>query len=587
MRAKLVLFIFQFLFISVAWSQVKFEAEVSRNSLGLNERLRVDFVMNQEGDNFKPPAFKNFTVVGGPYQSISNSYINGKRSFKKSYGYYLEPNSRGKLEIGQAEVLINGQTYKTSPVTITVSAAVDQPNQENTANKRASQGIHLVTRISNEQPYLNEGISVEYVLYISPSVNISNWRPIDNPKFADFWSQNIDIKRLEVKEGTYLGEPYRYVTLRKTVLYPQKTGELSIEPLTLSLSVDVLSDRRDFFGRRLYETIDQRVSAKTRTIKVKPLPTENRPANFNGAVGDFKFNVLVNKKSLQVGESLEAKVQVFGKGNLKLFQLPKLVTPSSLEVYEPEHIEEVRTTQNGMQGKIFDNYTLVPQTKGKYPIPALSFSYFDPQQRTYKTLTAQETLIEVEGGVGMTSQTSVTTNQNIGIQKNNITQSREPFRFLKLNPAFHEANANRFFRSLGYWLLFLTPLYILPLLVFLKKKRANSSLNAGEGNASKLVRKYLNEAHQHKKRPDSFYVHLERALYGFIRTKLKIANSDLNKEKVIQVLEQHKVEDKIIEQFITLLKNCEMARYTPLAQANVDHDFEEAKRIVTHLDKKL
>jgi hypothetical protein len=587
MRAKLVLFIFQFLFISAAWSQVKFEAEVSRNSLGLNERLRVDFVMNQEGDNFKPPAFKNFTVVGGPYQSISNSYINGKRSFKKSYGYYLEPNSRGKLEIGQAEILINGQTYKTSPITITVSAAVDQPNQENTANRRASQGIHLVTRISNEQPYLNEGISVEYVLYISPSVNISNWRPIDNPKFADFWSQNIDIKRLEVKEGTYLGEPYRYVTLRKTVLYPQKTGELSIEPLTLSLSVDVLSDRRDFFGRRLYETINQRVSAKTRTIKVKPLPTENRPANFNGAVGDFNFNVLVNKKSLQVGESLEAKVQVSGKGNLKLFQLPKLVAPSSLEVYEPEHIEEVRTTQNGMQGKIFDNYTLVPQTKGKYPIPTLSFSYFDPQQRAYKTLTAQETLIEVEGGVGIPGQTSVTTNQNIGSLKNNITQSREPFRFLKLNTDFHEANANRFFRSVGYWLLFLTPLYILPLLVFLNKKKAKRSVNAGEGNASKLVKKYLNEANRYKQRPDSFYIHLERALYGFIRTKLKIANTDLNKEKVIQVLEQHQVEAKIIDQFITLLKNCEMARYTPLAQANVDHDFEEAKRIITHLDKKL
>ena len=220
-------------------AQVKFEAKVSKKSLGVNERLRIDFEMNKDGDNFVPPSFKDFDVVGGPNTSVSNSWLNGKRSFTKTYSYFLAPKKRGKFTIKQATIEIDGQIYKTFPITINVTAAVDKPNGNSDASDIASQNIHLVAEVSKTNPYLNEAITVIYKLYVSPETGVSNWREKDNPRYNDFWSQNIEIKGLNIQKGLYKGEDYRYVVLRKTVLYPQKTGKLRLEPLVLDITVEV------------------------------------------------------------------------------------------------------------------------------------------------------------------------------------------------------------------------------------------------------------------------------------------------------------------------------------------------------------
>jgi hypothetical protein len=218
--------------------------------LGINERRRVDFEMNSEGDNFSPPPLTGFTVVGGPSQSVSHSWINGKRSFSKTYTYILSPKKRGKFTIKQAEIVIEGETYKTIAINVEVVAAIVKPKDPNDPDYVAQENIHLVAEISNTTPYLNEAITIIYKLYVGPSVNVSNFNPIDNPKFADFWSQNIDIKQLKIEQGTYKGQDYRYVVLRKSVLLPQKTGKLTIEPLTLDVIVNVPTNRRDFFWRK-------------------------------------------------------------------------------------------------------------------------------------------------------------------------------------------------------------------------------------------------------------------------------------------------------------------------------------------------
>jgi len=166
----------------------------------------------------------------------------------KTFTYFFQPEKRGTITIGQAEITVEGQVYKTSPIQIEVIAAVDTPNQSKSVAE-AGDGIHLIAEVSKYKPYLNEGIYVVYKLFLSPTVNIRNWRPLDDPKFEGFWSQNINIDQLELKQGEFGGQPYRYVELRKTVLYPQRTGELKIEPLSLSVSVEVPSDQRDFFWK--------------------------------------------------------------------------------------------------------------------------------------------------------------------------------------------------------------------------------------------------------------------------------------------------------------------------------------------------
>ena len=190
---------------SIAGAQVTFEAKVSKTKLGVNERLRIDFEMNKDGDNFTPPNFDNFTVVGGPNTSVSNSWINGVRSFAKTYSYFLAPKKQGNFRIEQATIEIEGQTYKTQVVNVQVTPAVERPNDPDNALNVADDNIHLVAEIFKTNQYLNEAITVVYKLYVSPNTGVSNWREVDNPRYNDFWSQNIDLKGIKVENGKYKG----------------------------------------------------------------------------------------------------------------------------------------------------------------------------------------------------------------------------------------------------------------------------------------------------------------------------------------------------------------------------------------------
>lgn len=570
------------------FSQVEFTANVSKKKLGINERLRVDFEMNSEGDNFSPPAFAGFTVVGGPSQSVSHSWINGKRSFSKTYTYILSPKKRGKFTIKQAEIVIEDETYKTIPINIEVVAAIAKPKNPNDPDYVAQENIHLVAEISNTSPYLNEAITIIYKLYVGPSVNVSNFNPIDNPKFADFWSQNIDIKQLKIEQGVYKGQDYRFVILRKSVLLPQKTGKLTIEPLTLDVVVNVPTNRRDFFGGRQYQSVNQKVAAGNRTINVKPLPQEGKPASFTGAVGEFEFDVTTNKTALKSGESLEASVKVSGRGNLKLFELPKLVLPSSLEVYEPEHKENVRTNLAGMSGKISDTYTIVPQFKGNYPVSKLEFSYFNPKTAQYYTLNSIEHLVEVLTGPANTN--AVTPSNNSGALQQNVVVNNNQFRSFKTNLNLELIETNQFFKSTLFWCLLLLPLLAIPSVLIFQKNKALIA-NDVKGNkirkADKLAKKFLSESKKNLNNKDAFYESLHKSLHNYLKAKLQIETSEFSKEKITALFEKNKINTETTINFVGLIESCDLARFTPMTSDAMQQDFDKAVRVISEIDKAV
>ncbi|MDC6365282.1 MULTISPECIES: BatD family protein [Flavobacteriaceae] len=567
--------------------EVSFQMKLSKEKLGINERLRVDFTMNKDGDNFTPPSFEGFEVVMGPSQSIQSSWVNGKRSFSKTYSYILVPTARGKFSIKQATIDISGNTYKTLPKTVEITAAVDKPSDQKTVDDVADESLHLVAEVSKGNPYLNEAVTVIYKLYVSPNISVTNYRPLDNPKYNNFWSQEIPVTKHTAQNGTYKGKPYRFVALKKVVLYPQKSGKLEIEPLSLEIFVDVPTNRRDFFGGRIYTQTSKRVSAGKRTINVKALPEAGKPANFSGAVGDFEFSVTASKKQLNASESLQAKVEVSGNGNLKLFQLPEPELPSALEVYEPEHEENVNTYSSGMEGKVANRYTIVPSFRGKYPIPSISFSYFNPKSKKYITLNSEEINIEVlEGPVGASENTNVGNSTN----KQLVVKTGKQFHFLKLNPNLTKIGTHYFFGSkCFYWWLF-APLLLIPLVIFFFKKReAIASDVAGNKirQANKLAKKYLSTAKKELGNKEAFYVALEKGLHNYLKAKLKIETSEFSKEKITAILTEKNVDTENIEGFISLLKSCEMARYSPFSDVQMQNDYEKASVVISNLDKNL
>ena len=581
MRNRLV---FGLLLFSVfGWGQINFEVSVSKKQLGLNERLRVDFAIDKPGDNFRPPSFSSFRVISGPMQSVSNVFVNGKRTYSMTYTYFITPLKKGVFDIEQASIEYEGNVYKTTPVTINVTEAVAIPRDPNDPKYIVDEKLHLVAEVSKRSPYVNEPITIVYKLYFAQNVNPTDVDVVDMPKYNDFWSYNVDIPNRNIDTSIYKGERYNFVEWRKVVLYPQRAGKLEIKPLSLDVTVNVPTGKRDFFQRVIYTQVPKLVSAGNLTINVKPLPTEGQPVDFSGAVGNFSIDVSTSKKQLKANESLQAKVKISGRGNLRLFGMPNLQTPSAIEQYEPETSENIRSNLSGMSGSITQSYTLIPQMQGKYPIPSIEFSFFNPKKKTYETIKSSEQLVDVtEGPLANRAVNPTTPSVAVSIDS--------PFKFIALDTSFVPINTTTFFRSTLFYLLWGSPLGLVLLYVVYarcKQKQLGDTERVRMRTANRMARKYLSEAKRNLNNSEEFYVALERALHNYLKAKLKMETSDFSKEKIKNILSQIGVEESLVNDFVSVLENCEFARYTPSSVKAMEQDFANTAKMITQIDKQL
>ena len=585
---------------------VEFKATPSRTKIGVNERVRVEFSMNQDGDNFNAPTFQGFNV-SGPGQMISNSWVNGVRSFSKSYTYVLTPKAKGTFTIGQATIEIGGKTYKSSPFKIEVGEAVANPNpqqapsynpynpyqrQQQQQQERDQQlaqkpgdGIHLVAEIANISPYVNQPVNVVYKLYVSPNSSVTNFFEKESPQYNDFWSQIeiVDGRTMKVEEGTYKGQPYRFVVLRKAVLYPQKSGRLELEPLVVELNTEIFTGRRDMFGRPEMQQAKTQATTGKKYITVKPLPEAGKPESFTGAVGNFDFKVTPGKTTLKAGESLQLTVSVSGKGNLKLFNLPKPEVPAALEMYDPEHKENVKTPLTGMTGSISDVYTIVPNKKGKYPIKPLSFSWFDLSTGKYKTVTSNEIMVDVLS----VPENAAAANKESVKQKPGMG---EEFRFVALKTSLKPEGRDDFFGSALFYVLLFLPFLFIPVIVLLKKRKEAYDSDV-TGNKirqnNKLARKYLSDAKKQLGNKEPFYLALEKALHNFLKARLNIETAELSRDNVRELLLSRNAKPDTVNEFTIIMDSCEFARYAPSSGTAMQQDYDNAVKVITELSKQI
>ena len=276
------------LFSVFGWGQINFEVTVSKKQLGLNERLRVDFKIDKPGDNFRPPKFSSFRVISGPMQSVSNVFVNGKRSYSMTYTYFLTPLQQGVYDIEQAQIEYEGNTFKTTPVTINVTEAVAIPRDPNDPKNIVDEKLHLVAEVSKRNPYINEPITIIYKLYFAQNVNPTDVDVVDMPKYNDFWSYSVDIPNRDVATSIYKGERYNFVEWRKVVLYPQRAGKLEIKPLSLDVTVNVPTGKRDFFQRLIYTQVPKLVRQGTSSSMSSPYQARENPTILVGQLGIFR-----------------------------------------------------------------------------------------------------------------------------------------------------------------------------------------------------------------------------------------------------------------------------------------------------------
>ena len=588
MKQGLLSILFLALALNTGIAQVTFKASVSKSELGLNERLRIEFSIDRQGgDDFTPPDFKNFKVLAGPSQSSSFSSINGKTSYTLTYSYVIQPVSKGTFTIPSASITYDGEVIKSNTVRVTVTDAVEIPKDPNDPRYVAQENIHLVAEISNLKPYVGESISVTYKLYVNTEkVNVQNYRESSSPSFEGFWNQNIELTRgAGAETGTYGGRQYRYVVLKKTVLIPHTSGEFEIDPLEMEITAGVPIGRRDFFGNMLMNDVNMTVTSGRKKIQVKELPQLNRPADFSGAVGDYSFSVTSSKTDLKANESAQIKVELSGQGNLKLVQLPGIKTPNGLEVYEPEHKEQINTSLKGLSGSIYDQYAVVPQFRGKYIIPSVSFSYFNPRTEKYVSVKTDPIVLNAVQGREVPDEGASV------IAKRSVQGNESDIRFIETKTTFVDAEKESdFFRSGLFYVLMIAPLLSIPLGIFIGRKKRERDLDVA-GNkrrkADRLARKYLSQAKKELGKKEDFYVALERALHNYLKAKLHVETSEISRDKISEILRGKGVGEEIIKDFTTVLDNCDYARYTPSTDVMMKQEYDKAREVIANLDKEL
>ena len=589
MRIKFLHIVLLVFISSYSYAQeAELKATVSKNKLGANQRLRIQFSVNKQGaDNFKPPNFKNFRVIAGPSQSISQSmsWINGSKEviFNKSFTYILKPLKKGEYNIPSASIEYQGKIIKSEPVKVIVLDPVDVPKDPNDPNYIAEQNIHLVAEISKSRPYIGEGIYVEYKLYVSQNVSVNDYSVTESPQYDGFWNQEIRVNGLPVRMGTYNGEQYRYVVLKKQFLIPTKSGRLSIDPMKMDVVIGVPTGRADFFGNQITRNVSRSFASAKKIIIPKELPLEGKPEDFSGAVGDFSFSVTSSRNTLKSNETALVSAKVKGKGNLKLFEIPEIKTPSELEVFTPEQREKVVVLSDGIKGSVAKEFTVVPQYKGKYKIPSVSFSYFNPRTKKYKTVTSEDLFIEVLEGKELVTNSD----KNNTIKKDVVTTGKN-FRYIQTKSSFVMNEQPDFYQSNLFYALLILPLVMIPAGILIAKRneaRNNDILSSKLRKADRLAKKYLSTAKKQIKNEDEFYIALEKALHNYLKAKLRIETSDISRDKISSFLAEKEVEQETISKFINVFDSCDLARYSPVTQVMMNEDYEKAKSVITQIDK--
>jgi hypothetical protein len=576
------------------------------------ERFQLTYTVNSEGKNFRGPNISDFEVLGGPSTSQSSSVqiINGNvsRTVEYSFTYVLQATSEGIFDIAPATITVDGKSYESNMVKVQVVGAASnqqggtQSNSDNSTVDADDFKDDAFIRVSasDRSPMQGEQIIVTYKLYFR--ININAPRFDKEPSFKGFWVNDLQQDRQSYVQyqETYNGQKYQVAELKKVALFPQQSGKMTIPALEGSCQTQVRSatqskSRDPFFDNFFndpfssrYKTIEIPLNSNSLTIDVKPLPSANKPADFNGAVGSFEFNSNINKTELRANEAINLKFTVSGKGNVELVDKINVSFPPDFEVYDPKIAKNINVSANGISGNKSFEYIIIPRVPGDFKIEAVKFSYFDLAKNKYITLTSPEYNISVAKGDGSSADVTYS-----NVNRSDIRYLGSDIRYIKTGNPELSLIGTFFFGSNLFNLLLLLPfvLFILFLVIWKKelKKRSNMALMKNR-KATRVAQKRLKKAHHFlvEKKQAGFYEEVSQAIWGYLSDKFSIPLASLSIDTVSETLNNKEVKPELTEKFIETLNNCEFARFAPgESHSNMEQIYHEAMNIISLMEREL
>ncbi len=603
---KIFYFFLAFAFFNVASLRAQvFKVSADKTTVGLGETFQIYFEFDAPDMNsvsgFHAPAFKGFTILGGPNQSTSMQIINGQMSSSVTYSYVLTPQKLGSFTIGTASVKYKGKTYKTKPLTIKVvkgkAKALPKPappTQNGIDEQEIAKNVFIRAIPNKTTVYQGEQLTVVYKLYTR--LNISSPSLTKLPTYEGFWAEDLDMPNtINFHIEMYKGQRYRVADIKKAALFATKSGKLKVTPFELKIPVLIRRRNRnrslfdDFFNDPFFsrtETYNYNAKSNSLTINVLPLPVKGVPPSFKGAVGHFNISAKINKNNVKVNNPVSLKLKIWGEGNINLIDVPEVKLPAGFEEYEPKVTTKVNK-KDIVSGYKSIEYLIVPRIPGRKVIPPVEFSYFDPAKKKYITLRTPKFEINVTGSASMAE------NMPAGFSKEDIKLLNKDIRFIKVSGfEFVKKSDVRGIPAWFYWSL-IVPLLLLFVAVGVKKHHDKISGNVELSRslkAEKLARKRLKNA---KKALDSksatlFYEEIAKALYGYLGDKLHINMSEFTLEKVEKKLNTAGIEEELIKKVREIADKCEYARFAPSKdEAAEEKLYNETLELISTLEKKI
>jgi len=576
--------------------QVSFTMEAPK-IVELGEQFRLAFTLNAKGQNLKLPELSDFEVLMGPSTSQNSSFqiINGvsSQSVSFSYLYVLRAKKEGRFPVNAATVNVNGTLYTSNTLTIEVVKGSAKPSGGGVDAPTTTPGSvpksDLFVRLIVDRHSVYKGDHTMATIKIYSKVNLNGFEDITLPNFEGFWSQDIVLpQQISLQRESYNGEIYNVGTLKKTLLFPQQTGVITIG----KVKIDCVVQQRvrqpksffdDFFDN--FANVRATVISDPVIITVNPLPAG--PPDFSGAVGSFDLRSSITSASVKENDAITLRIDVTGNGNIKLINAPKLNLPADFEVYDPKTQSNYTATAEGLNGNISFEYLFLPRFAGDYTIPPVNFVYFDPSTGKFSTKSSQEFKIHVAKGAGTQSA-----NVRSAFSKEDVKFLGKDIRFIKSNIEL-EPKGTFFFGSFIFYLIYIFGISGLVGLYFFYQKRIREYANVARmknKKASKVALRRLKEANGHLNAgsTEKFYEAVTRAFWGYLSDKMTIPFAELNMERAAAELVSHKASESVITRFIQILDTCEFARFAPGGgNEKMNEIYDEACDVMSQMEKEI
>jgi hypothetical protein len=579
---------------------ISFNATVDRTEMGLDEQLTLTVSVTGNVKSIPQPELpqlNDFSILTSG-RSQSFNYSNGQLSSSVIFNYILTPRKTGKFIIGSAKIKLDGKTYETTPIEITVTATESSPDdtrepgeqKKQPAPQLAAKDLFIRTVVDKKKAYVNQQITLTFQFY--QGVRLFNNPEYIPPSLTGFWSEDLPPKRQYYK--TVEGRQY-YVQELKTALFPTSTGKLIIGPAELKCTVEDLDrhlnrDPFAMFDRDLLSLFRQGkkqiLKSQPIEIEVVPLPEIGKPEDFGGTVGNYNMKVTLDKTQVEMGQPVTLKARISGVGNVKSVGQPKIAELPDFRSYSSGSSENVSKDNNTVQGVKTYEEVLIPKKAGKYTIPPVEFSFFDPKAKKYQTLKSNPILLTV------TPSTEVSPTDMAQLTRQEIGMAAKDIRYIKVNTGdFEDQGAPLYTKP-----LFLI-LQLIPLLGFTiswryqsVRDRLNSDVGyARQRRARRSAQKRLKVARKliSSKSSKEFYCEVSKALLQYVGDKLNLAAYGLTKDQIVDKLTEKGLEKEKIDHLVSSLDFCDFARFAPGSSNEEDMQrfLEQAEKAIVQLEE--